>query len=368
MKKPIATDNLSKAYIANLDGLRCVAILLVVMGHLRYNQFPMADNSRIHLFMASFGSMGVDIFFAISGYLITIRLLKEFSSSKTIGFGNFYIRRFFRLIPALAVYLVFISFIALFEPRIALYKFEVLASALFFRNYYTGPSGWFTAHFWSLAVEEHFYLFYPVLLLFLAQSTEHRAQRKRALFMSLVGISVLFLLWQAIDTSEIHSLAHLALDPHTRSDYRMPSLLFGAAVGARHSLSHERPCPRAPLYLTMASLTFLTFLIAKAPLPEVWRPIILAEIVGLVILGGKNWVVYWLEWPVIAWIGRISYSVYLWQQLFLIPFDLKSDLWFAALPFNLFFPFLFATMSYYFIEKPLIKLGHTLSGHTTAKS
>jgi peptidoglycan/LPS O-acetylase OafA/YrhL len=342
--------------IRNLDGLRCVAILLVIVGHLRYSLAPLNEPGGILLLIASFGSMGVDIFFAISGFLITNRLLNEFNRNGSISLKAFYLRRIFRLFPALLVFLLFLAGLS-GVGVIGVSQGELFASALFYRNFYTGPSGWFTAHFWSLAVEEHYYLIFPALLLFCAK-------RKWNLRWFLCISCLLLIVWQVLDQRVWNSLGFLGLDSHTRSDYRMVSLFAGALVGARWTLDNGlnyRSKKIEMVILVSLSLAFISFLKAHLGLEEIWRPFILAEIVALVVDLGDVALVSWLEWVPIAWIGRISYSLYLWQQLFLVPYELRSDLQWTDFPVNLALVFVMAAISYYVIEKPFIKVGHRIA-------
>lgn len=346
----------TQSRILNLDGLRCVAILLVIIGHLRYNQIALNDPSSILRLVASFGSMGVDIFFAISGFLITNRLLNELARNGSISLKAFYLRRIYRLFPALLAFLVFLAVLSNLG-FISVSGGELFASALFYRNFYTGPSGWFTAHFWSLAVEEHYYLIFPALLLI---CIKHKWKLRRFLAIS----CLLLIIWQVLDRYFLNSLGFLGLDPNTRSDYRMLSLFAGALAGVRWTTGsglNYRSQKLEIIVLISLSLLFICFLKAKIGLEELWRPFILAEIVALVVDLGDNALVRWCEWLPIAWIGRISYGLYLWQQVFLIPYELRSDLKWADFPLNLALVFVIAAISYYVIEKPLIRVGHRIA-------
>lgn len=351
MPKPLAQSR-----ILNLDGLRCVAILLVIIGHLRYNQAPLNNPSNILRLIASFGSMGVDIFFAISGFLITNRLLSEWVRDGSISLKAFYLRRIFRLFPALIAFLLFLTVLSNFG-WINVSQGEIFASAFFYRNFYTGPSGWFTAHFWSLAVEEHYYLIFPALLLV--------GLKKGWNLRGFLAISsFVLIIWQGFDRCFSNPLGFSGLDPHTRSDYRMLSLFAGALAGVRWTTGrglNYRSKKQEMLVLVAISILFIVFLKAKIGLEELWRPFILAEIVALVVNLGDNPVVSWFEWPPITWIGRISYSLYLWQQVFLIPYELRSNFKWEHFSINLSLVFVMAAFSYYLIEKPFVRVGHRIA-------
>src|SRR5258708_1522262 len=118
----------SSARIPTLDGWRGVAILLVLIDHAsRYSRF----NDKM---WASLGFFGVDIFFVLSGYIITARLMEERAKSSEINLSSFYLRRAFRILPPVASYLLTITLLSLFLPM-HVGPSEILASLFFFRNY-----------------------------------------------------------------------------------------------------------------------------------------------------------------------------------------------------------------------------------------
>src|SRR5271168_4566722 len=116
--------------------------------------------------VSPYGALGVDLFFAISGFLITSRLIEERRIDGTISLKAFYVRRFFRIIPPAFAYLACAAVLGLALGWIPMNFGQLAASACFYRNYYSMgvEHSWYTGHFWSLAVEEHFYLLWPALL------------------------------------------------------------------------------------------------------------------------------------------------------------------------------------------------------------
>ncbi len=132
-----------------LDGFRCLAILLVIVCH------SLPDCNPPWL-----GKLGVDIFFGLSGFLITALLLNERAQTGRIDLAAFYKRRAFRILPPALVFLAAVGIGGLFKTRL-----ELAATLLFFRNYLPIQHGSYaTGHLWSLAVEEHFYMLWPGLL------------------------------------------------------------------------------------------------------------------------------------------------------------------------------------------------------------
>src|ERR1700722_12610748 len=148
-----AVNSKLPAPIPTLDGWRAIAISMVLWAHasgtIFYHGHPLSDIHWLRI-----GQNGVSIFFVLSGFLITSKLLEDCDLKK------FYIRRAFRILPVVLCYFVLVSILGVATSK------EVAASALFYRNYLPveWQTQWFTSHFWSLAVEEHFYLLWPLIV------------------------------------------------------------------------------------------------------------------------------------------------------------------------------------------------------------
>ena len=160
----------SRKRIPSLDGLRAVAIMLVLWSHSLAH--PSDDwTDWLRLISERSGNLGVDIFFVISGYLITTLLVREWHAAARIDLARFYVRRAFRIIPACYFYIAVV--LALMAANLLPRTFSVsLLSPIFLRNYAFALGvgdidDWFTGHYWTLAVEEQFYLFWPASLAFL---------------------------------------------------------------------------------------------------------------------------------------------------------------------------------------------------------
>jgi peptidoglycan/LPS O-acetylase OafA/YrhL len=137
--------------IRTLDGWRGVAIALVLLDHA-------ASYSRYRkMLWANLGSFGVDIFFVVSGYIITLRFLEERERTFTVNLRHFYLRRVFRILPLVLVYLSTLCLLSVFVNLVDFHGNEIYGSLFFFRDYQYAahPGGVYTAHFWSLSIEEH---------------------------------------------------------------------------------------------------------------------------------------------------------------------------------------------------------------------
>ena len=173
--KTMVSNKLS-GYIPTLDGWRAISIVLVLLHHSRVS-VPLPLIGPFLAMLSVYGGSGVWIFFAISGILICGRMLQEERKHGRISLRNFYIRRAFRILPPALLYLVTL---AALSPFLHVAKLELVSSMFFFRNYVLAglpPAHWFTAHFWSLAVEEHFYLLLPGILVFFPEAARLGAGR-----------------------------------------------------------------------------------------------------------------------------------------------------------------------------------------------
>jgi peptidoglycan/LPS O-acetylase OafA/YrhL len=158
--------NDKQGYLPTLDGWRAIAIMAVIFDHVIAGQLH--DTHPALFAISRVGPDGVSLFFAISGFLICSRLLEEEDVAGKVGLGGFYIRRACRILPAALAYLAVVGLLGI-TRLILVSPWEWWSSVLFFRNYLSPDlisRGWggYTIHYWSLAVEEHFYILWPGLL------------------------------------------------------------------------------------------------------------------------------------------------------------------------------------------------------------
>lgn len=329
------------SYIPTLDGWRAIAISGVLLHH--------AFNPLSYGGVFDLGELGVMLFFAISGFLITNRLLEESDCTGTLSLKNFYVRRAFRILPPAFFYLAIICFLGLFNIVNCSEK-EVLACIIFLRNYVTANVGWYTSHFWSLAVEEHFYLFWPLAFVI--------AGRKRLLWIA-PCLAVTVILWRVVD-GHFDFLARTVHNPALfgspfRTDRCADGLFWGCTLALWLSTK-----PAVPRWIgTSFSLLVIAVVLGARyfaiPHNYAIAGVGMAALVGSTALKPESLIGRFLEQAPLRFVGRISYSLYLWQMLFFI--WQQNHAW-QRLPFNVVFAFLCAIFSYYVIEKPFIRLGH----------
>jgi peptidoglycan/LPS O-acetylase OafA/YrhL len=153
--------------VAELDGLRAFMVLFVVLFHMTdfAGSLPRGPGWYI-IIVTSLGAIGVNVFFIISGFIITTLLLREMVSAGQVSLAAFYIRRFFRIVPPFAVYLTTLLILGA-AGFISISRQNLVWSAFFLGNTgFPDSNAWFVAHTWSLSVEEQFYLAFPPLLCF----------------------------------------------------------------------------------------------------------------------------------------------------------------------------------------------------------
>jgi peptidoglycan/LPS O-acetylase OafA/YrhL len=346
-------------YLPTLDGWRAIAILSVMAYHDSLHHIGSFSTTWLH----EHGNLGVDVFLASSGFLICSRLITEEDTRGVISRRNFYIRRAFRILPAAAVFLAALLILKA-AVHLPVQLPEVLSSFFFLRNYtgsfshFQSTYPFYTSHFWSLAVQEHFYLLLPVLLVL-----THKKWRLRLLLILAIAVS-------------LHRIAPGSrLSFHT--DMRLDELLVPATLALllRSSLlTQPRHYHRLTQFLRFWPAIWLLLLI---PITYDLIPrttgFLIAWLMPLAILGTmlrpQSWVSRLLENPVLRYIGRISYSLYLWQQLFMISHFGANTARLGILqtwPYNWLMAFVCTLFSYYLIERPITRLGHRVAPNVAA--
>ena len=156
--------------IPSLDGLRAVSIALVVLSHTKAVLPAWVADAGFFRYVVGGGLHGVEIFFVLSGYLITTLLVREYERTGAVSLRRFYARRALRIFPAFYAYFGLLALLCAVGV-VSVDWPTYLASATYTFVYMPHPQGWYVEHAWSLSVEEQFYLLWPVLLVF--------AQRRR---------------------------------------------------------------------------------------------------------------------------------------------------------------------------------------------
>ena len=350
--------------IPSLDGLRALSIIMV-MG-LHTIQRMETERPVFLLWPTVFnGSLGVSIFFVISGYLITRLLLHEAGTRGDISLGGFYLKRAFRILPPLYAYVgVLLALSA--AGRLALTRIDVLSALFFFHNYALHSTSWAIEHFWTLSVEEQFYLLWPVILIACLRSSATLGSRRAAT----VAIVVMLLspIVRVLSFRTHQPLLHNGAGFHMHADM----LAFGC-VGAL--LEGRRRFER--LYRSLTRLPWLPFLaVALGSFLEVrfqnyWSFPFGETYTGLFLITLLLWCVRnpdtlagrLLNHPVVTHLGVLSYSIYIWQTLLLHRLNatvFQGAAWIGHLPQSWLAVLLFAELSFFLVEKPSLGLRNRL--------
>lgn len=327
-----------------LDAWRGVAILMVIAHHLLFFHFEVT-NPIIRFLAELSGPWGVRIFFIVSGYLITELLLREEARYGGISIAGFYIRRVFRILPALAVYLFGLALVG------ALGWFSVVATDLLYGGLFVCNTGllcgWGSVHTWTLAIEMQFYLLWP--LVFVLLPNNWRAP-------TLAGLTVLLLILSAAQVA----LARGWID----NAAGVACIALGALCALSPSfLAWIKRWGFVALALWIAT-GFIFYFSGQYEVAHLaYRAIIPPGL--LVVIFSAYCIPAFSQWRAVgalAWVGAISYSLYLWQELFLAPPELYGvHSLLTVVPLML----LVAVASYYGVEQPAIRLGKRLSGRKT---
>jgi peptidoglycan/LPS O-acetylase OafA/YrhL len=320
---------LSSQRIPSLDGLRAISIALVILSHLVKWHHVAVDK------VERYGDLGVHVFFVLSGFLITNLLLKEYERTSTINLRDFYIRRAFRIFPAAFVFLAVV--VVLYWPLMRWYH---VAAAVFYVANMDLTRPWIFGHLWSLSIEEQFYLLWPFAM-------KKWQRHKTAILLCVFFFTPVFR--TALYAFRVTNGLVASLPVHADK----------LAIGCLLAVFWARPNRLPKISGSLALLMFL-IVVAVPWFPAispaltlfmlfVVRPIFHLSIAGLVLHVIQ--VPYRaLNWGPVVWVGQISYSIYLWQELFC------SN---PALPFGyyLVLPTLAAAcLSYYLVERPMLRL------------
>jgi peptidoglycan/LPS O-acetylase OafA/YrhL len=303
-----ANKQSSSFYIPSLDGIRAAAVMLVFAAHAGLKE-------RIP------GNFGVTIFFFLSGYLITTLLRVEHERTGMISFWSFYLRRVLRIFPAFYLVLGTATLLtvlgALPGPRLRIDA--LVAQALYLTNYYVILHGWWDSRapgtwiFWSLAVEEHFYLAFPLLYLVLLRLLPSR--RRQALV--LVTLCAVVLIWRLV---LVYALGAPKDRTYVATDTRIDSILFGCILGVFGNPILDRSRLSEPVWKALLFPLALIGLVISFSLriPQ-FQETLRYSLQGLclfpifvVAIRYPHWLAFrWLNLGWVKFVGVLSYSIYL---------------------------------------------------------
>jgi len=341
------------AYVPELDGLRGVAILAVMLFHAGV---PFLEG----------GFIGVDIFFVLSGFLITSLLIQEFDCMECINLQYFYMRRVLRLGPSLIFFLVvfcLLSLVALNKEKAIGNFIDALISLVYLSNWARAfmlhPPD-FLGHTWSLSIEEQFYILWPIILLTLLRITKNRwyivfTAALVALFSWLLRI---YFAMSDVPTERLYN----GLD--TRADALMVGCTLGVLISSG-LISEDVKGYLSKWLVAIAPFSMICLLafsiLSKWQDPRMYYlgffvielltvALVLDILVSKRSIIGKVFAMRWL-----IWVGSISYGLYLWHYPIYRTMLALGFNRLAVILVGTFVTFVVAACSYYFLERPILK-------------
>jgi peptidoglycan/LPS O-acetylase OafA/YrhL len=350
--------------IKSLDGIRAISILMLLFAHSLGTVNPKGLSNKEYNLLYSEGGLSVINFFVISGYLITKMLLIEREKRGNISLKNFYLRRLFRVFPVFYLYIIVMIILKCFFIPTLFENYTVVGFAsLYLWNYvhvfnvHALPSDHVTfifGHFWSLAVEEQFYLLWPIMLIVLNVKTLKKVVIVMILITPLLRTAAYFLI--PGDRGKADAMILLAGGN---------SILIGCLGALIENTNFFKEKILKIIY--NKSLIFFTaiFLFIISPLLAIYLggsyvvPVG-NSLISVCILILIFWLIYvpskvadFFNIKAMVHLGLLSYSIYVWQQLFL---NGGTHFWFNRFPQNIPIIFAVAYISYYLVEMPVLKL------------
>lgn len=347
---PGVPNRAAQTRIPSLDGARAVSIGLVVLGHAGA-ALP-ADDRRLRLLFEDRGGadLGVSVFFVLSGYLITRLLLDEELAQGKASLGAFYVRRAFRILPALYAYISFLV-VANAVGLVTITLREFLAAATFTWNYHGG--GWWLGHTWSLSIEEQFYVLWPAVLVLAGR----RRSRTIALWIMLLEPFVRVGSYFAFPSRR----GFIPVMGHTRMDVLLAGCLLALveySPSGKEWLTRHVTSRRALFAFLLLLLNVVLSDVGHGsyvlPIGYSVQEVSIAVLLLWAMSHADGQIGRVLNAASVRWLGRLSYSLYLWQQFFLA----RSG-WIPRIfpfPVDVLMAIAAATASHELVEKPFLKL------------
>jgi peptidoglycan/LPS O-acetylase OafA/YrhL len=354
-----ASSNDKRRYMPGIDGLRAIAVMGVILYHL-----------NIPLFQGGFS--GVTVFFVLSGYLITDILIDEWNKNNKINYLQFMIRRFRRLAPAVLVMIFIVTLWVMVtnHPSFEKLRSDFFSSILYLTNWWYifhevsyfdsfGPASPLT-HIWSLAIEEQFYLIWPLLMIL------------GLLFIKRKRFRVLVILVGVVISAWLMAFLYIPGEDPSRvyygTDTRAFSLLLGAALAfVWPSQRLSKTLPRhASFVLEIAGITGLLLMVSLFVITSQFDPfhyqggMLLLSIITILVVAAlahpASKLAKWLSVKPLQWIGIRSYGIYLWHYPIIIlttPIVNTDGLNFWRITLQIVSTLFISELSYRFVEVPI---------------
>ena len=350
-------------HIRGFDGLRGISILFVILNHLGlYQLLPQNEFFRLRIWPLFSGVTGVNIFFVLSGFLITWLLLKELAETGKINFIHFFARRFLRLLPPLIIFFACLLLLMGFHYLPANYP-AVLFSVFYLYNFV--PNVFFMpelSHTWSLAVEEQFYFTWPFILYRHFKNNSLISGCLVFIFFCILAVYILNAIY--IPYEYKGKTYSLLADGFKTSRWFIPAaapIIIGSMTAI--ILFRQQEKLKDLLHNNLRSL-FLPFVLFIAgiylpysllPVNYIFQAFGIATFLVWIFVNQQSRICFVLESTPLSYVGKISYGLYVYQGLFLRTSP-GGNLFIQQFPLNIIFTVGLAIISYHFIEKRIMTL------------
>ncbi len=334
-------------HLPSLDGLRAISISLVLLGHVsRTRGFISVD-----LGIGDYSHLAVVVFFVISGFLITRLMLLERTRNGQVSLKRFYARRALRLFPAMYTYVACVCILWAFGV-LHLHARDIWHAVTYTVNFLPNR-GKAIGHLWSLSNEEQFYLLWPCTFLLLGPRRSAWVAAGTILFGPIARACA----WLFLRHTPYGDLPMFPMVADSIAIGCLLANISGWLEQKNWYLRLFRPAYSIALLLLLLAVNrYMDYTIVSVFGSSVII-VCLAILIHRCVYRPNDWVGRVLNWKPVVFVGALSYSLYLWQQLFL---NRESSAWINVFPQNLVLAIATALASYYLLEKPLLKLRHRL--------
>jgi|TARA_B110000881_G_scaffold103163_1_gene90590 peptidoglycan/LPS O-acetylase OafA/YrhL len=342
--------------ILGLDGIRAYAVIMVVVTHLHI--FIEWHNDKSPLYSLVWGAIGVIIFFILSGFLITHLLFLEYEKTGTVNLKQFIIRRGLRIFPAFYLFILILFTLGLSIETNTTPKQLFMAAIYWFnhtpRNEYNPILG----HTWSLAVEEHFYIIWPLIFMLLTKIKTRGLSISLALIMMIYSLQIL----------QNHLYAETDLNQTFRLDRWTSSAaiyLLSGCLGASfvHSKYWDRISNLQIVSIVLSAMFIVGFGVdfwfeGDFRVAKYWRIAGILSAILWVYINQDSKLVAIFEFSPIKYIGTVSYGIYLWQGFYLStgPYRWDGQEWPLDPTIGVILLCITVPLSYHLFEKKFLKL------------
>ncbi len=351
--------------INGLDGLRAIAVIAVLIYHLQAG-------------LLRGGYLGVDVFFVVSGFLITTLLLHEFATTGRISLRQFWLRRARRLLPALFMVVVASSALGFLIGKDLLVGIarQTLGAVTFSNNwleiaagssYFAHTAPQLFTNFWSLAVEEQFYFLWPLGFLLLMRCVRNRRQRIVCVLGCALASAILMAILFVPGTDATR--VYYGTDTHAFGLMLGVALAFAWSGGAGMNLSRPNwrvrriPIGLSSLGLLIGCMVFLDPASSMSYRGGILLACLMVAVLILTLLEGTGPLQTMMDFPALLWVGQRSYGIYLWHWPALLisdalaPQGIGTPGWWIIRIIALGLTLVVAALSFRYLEQPVRRLG-----------